>query len=136
MTRPSHFIIYSLIFFFISCIPRSSNSYFKNFFGFSPTKDVKHLNSYADELGIDASYWLAFECEDSTIEKIVLTLQLKKDSTRIPGFTGGLNTKPTSWWDTSFILHSKPFHKDEEKLFWRLWYDANRKKAYFLTFDL
>jgi hypothetical protein len=136
MTIPTRLFILVIIFCFIACIPRSDSSYFTNLIGFSPTEDVKNLNSYADELGIDASYWLAFNCEDSTIEKIVSILQLKKDSARIPGFIGGLNTNPTIWWDTSFILHSKPFYKDEERMFWRLWYDANGKKAYFLTFDL
>ena len=136
MTRLTGFFIYILIFCFISCIPRSSSSYFKNFFGFAPTKDVKKLNSYADELGIDASYWLAFNCEDSTVQKIVSALQLKKDSARVSGFIGGLNTSPTNWWDTSFILHNTPFYKDEERIFWRLWYDSKQKKAYFLTFDL
>jgi hypothetical protein len=136
MTRPIRFFICALIFGFTSCIPRSSGSYFKSLIGFSPTKDVKHLNSYADELGIDASYWLAFECEDSTVQKIISTLQLKKDSTKRLGFIGGLNTKPTNWWDTSFILNHSPFYKDEERVFWRLWYDSKEKKAYLLTFDL
>ncbi len=136
MTKPTRFLIYILIFHFISCIPRSSGSYFKSFFGLSPTKDVKKLNSYADELGIDASYWLAFECEDSTVKKIVSALQLKKDSAKISGFIGGLNTNPTNWWDTSFILHNNPYYKDEERIIWRLWYDSIGKKAYLLSFDL
>lgn len=138
MTRPTRFFIYTIIFSFISCIPKNSSNYFKNFIGFAPTEDVKKLKSYADNFGVDASYWLAFECEDSTVQKIVATLHLRRSQTTSDGLGGGaLNVEPTSWWDTSFTFNSKPYTNisEETRLFYFLWHDSIQKKAYFLTGD-
>ncbi|MFM2386950.1 MAG: hypothetical protein RL660_1707 [Bacteroidota bacterium] len=120
----------------LSSCSRTSSQHFEAFMGFAPTADVKNLNSHADEFGIDSSYWLAFECEDSTIDKIISKLQLRESATETEGLIGGLNTHPTSWWDTAFVSHSKPFYKEENRNLWYLWYDSLKKKAYFLTFDL
>jgi hypothetical protein len=123
-------------FLFVSCW-RSSSQYFLDFFAFPPTEDVKNINSYADETGIDASYWLAFECEDSTIHKIIANLQLEEHKSETQGLYGGLNSSPTSWWDTAFVAHSKPFYNENEqdRICSFLWYNNKVKKAYFLTFD-
>lgn len=48
---------------------------------------------------------------------------------------GGLNSKPTPWWDTSFINKSIPYGKKRDNRHWYLWYDPVNKRAYFLTFD-
>lgn len=128
-------LIFSVVFCLQSCF-RSSKIYFQDFFGFTPTEDVKNLNSFGDELGIDASYWLAFECNDSTIGKIVTNLQLTKSEIETNGLIGGLNTQPTPWWDTAFVSHSKPFTRQDDRILWYLWYNNKTKRAYFLTLDL
>jgi hypothetical protein len=107
---------------------------FKEFFGFYPTSDIKNMYAHSDELGIDASYYFAFECADSTVEKIKKSLALSVDTTGM-GFSGGLNSSPTFWWDTTAIQQIKPFSKQKENLYWYLWYDKAKQKVYFLTFD-
>ena len=128
---------------------------FSEFFEFYPTSDVKNLYCYSDQLGIDASYWFAFECNDSTVQKIIsklrLTIKPKKEY-RVTrdisgnvidsmltyngnGLQGGLNSTPTSWWDTAFINKTNPYAKIKENLYWYLYHDTKNKKVYFLTFD-
>lgn len=134
---------------------KSNKQRFFEYFYFYPTSDVTNLYCYSDQLGIDASYWFAFECNDSTIQKIIAKLRLKLepsqeyittrdingniiDSILIfnnNGLSGGLNSNPTFWWDTAFINTSRPFIKSEGALYWILWYDKLNKKVYFLTFD-
>ncbi len=107
---------------------------FQDFFGFYPTADVKNIYAHSDELGIDASYYFAFECADSTVTKIKKSLFLSADTTGT-GFSGWLNSSPTFWWDTAAIQKIKPFTKQKENLHWYLWYDKAKGKVYFLTFD-
>lgn len=126
---------------------------FFEFFRVYPTPDVKNLYCYADQMGIDASYWLAFECNDSTVKKIIDNLQLKPDKQyafimdmqgkvidSIPKdgerLSGGLNSQPAFWWDTTFIKHSEPYGRTEDALCWYLWHDTKNNKVYFLTFDM
>jgi hypothetical protein len=107
---------------------------FQEFFGFYPTPDVKNIYAHSDELGIDASYYFAFECADSTVEKIKRSLSLSVDTTGM-GFSGGLNLSPTFWWDTVAIQQIKPFSRQRENLYWYLWFDKVKRKVYFMTFD-
>ena len=51
------------------------------------------------------------------------------------GLQGGLNSTPTSWWDTAFINKTNPYAKIKENLYWYLYHDTKNKKVYFLTFD-
>ena len=127
-------LIIAFVFFVQSCI-KTDKQKFHDFFLIYPSKDVKNIDSYSDNLGINASYWLAFDCEDSTIKKITSKLQLTQEIVETPGLFGGLNTRPTTWWDTAFIYHAKPLSKKEKNLYWYLWYDKKTKRAYFLTFD-
>jgi hypothetical protein len=113
---------------------KANRKIFADFFNFQVTPDVHNLYAYADELGIDASYYLAFNCDDSTIKKIKQNLSLETDKTET-SFGGGLNSSPIFWWDTAFINKSKPFSKQEKNLYWYLWYDKLKKRAYFFTFD-
>jgi hypothetical protein len=114
---------------------RFNKQRFYEFFGFYPTSDIKNLYCHSDQLGIDASYYFGFECSDNTIQKIRKDMELIPDTTNMT-FSGGLNTTPTSWWDTDFIKKNRPFSKQRENLYWYLWYDKTKNKAYFLTFDI
>lgn len=114
---------------------KANRKIFADFFGFPVTPDVHNLYAYADELGIDASYYLAFDCNDSTIKKITQKLHLQA-GTKESNFEGGLNSSPMLfWWDTAFLNNTKPFLRQEKSRYWHLWYDKPNKKAYFLTFD-
>ena len=110
---------------------RSNKRLFTNVVGFKPPPDVKGIYGYVDELGFDGSYWLAFKCNDTTVERI--RAQLRLEETGIGrGMFGGLNSSPTKWWDTTFIFKSVYHKTDDEKNYWYLWYDTLNKKAYLL----
>jgi hypothetical protein len=125
---------------------------FFKFFKFKPTSDIKHIYCYADEIGIDASYWFNFSCSDITFQKIIYQLDLRPnkhflvsydmegnvlDSTLKTGsiYWGGLNSVPTPWWDTSFINKEIPYEKVKGDIHRYLWYDKSHKTVYYLTFD-
>jgi hypothetical protein len=141
-TVPAYLLLFTFTITFLSCASNSSDSptpkvnknVFFDFFKFEPTPDVRDFNYYADEIGIDASYWISFGCDDSTIQKIHKSLELHEGKEG-RGLFGGLNSSPTKWWDTTFIFKAIPYIKVEEPIYWFLWYDKTKKKAYFLTLD-
>lgn len=108
---------------------------FTSYFKFEPTPDVKNFNYFPDETGIDASYWISFECNESTVDKIRERLGLKLEKRPQEGLIGGLNIEPTAWWDTSFVKKERPHSRQKENLYWYLWYDKSKRKVYFLSFD-
>lgn len=131
---------------------KSNKQRFLEFFKFYPTADINELYCYNDEIGIDASYWFAFRCNESRVEKIISVLKLKPekkyqvtkdingrvvDSMLVfnNGLSGGLNTHPAFWWDTSFVNKSAPYARQDGILFWYLWYNKKEGKVHFLTFD-
>ncbi len=139
----AYFLLISLASGFFSCggdnsknpVPTVDNKVFNDFFKFDLPADVKNFNYYADELGIDASYWISFDCDESTVKKIHQILDLHEGEAG-RGLFGGLNSYPTLWWDTTFLFNARPFTKREEQIFWFIWYDKKNRKAYFLTFDV
>lgn len=107
---------------------------FKEFLGFYPTDDVKNLYAYADELGIDASYFFAFNSNEQTVERIIKELELQKDTTNNSSVVGF--DLPYTWWNSERIDELEPFSKVEKNIHWYLWHDREKNKAYFLTFDI
>lgn len=108
---------------------------FSEFFMFDPTPDVKNIYCYADEMGIDHDYQFAFNCDTTTINKIISNLNLKKgiiDNNFGRGFWHKF-----LWWDSSKVETLKPFSKKgKHETYWYLWYDKLRKKAYYFSFDM
>lgn len=144
----SRFLLLSIIASVLAFLSLSCNSYsstvadtersrkeFQYFFRFKPTPDVINLYSYSNEVGLDASYWLSFQCNEATVKKIQENLQLQEEPSPSRGLFGGLNSTPTKWWDTTFIFNTKPYSRNEERLHWYLWYDPVKKRVYFLAFD-
>ena len=133
------------------CTVKSQDS-FAHFFHFERTQDVKDLHYFSDKMGIDASYWLSFSCDDSTVNKIVASLNLKPDiqysvATFADGqvdsiptdgqrFFGGLDSRPTEWWDTALIRKTTPYSRKDRVLRWHLWHDTLKHRVYFLHYDL
>lgn len=99
------------------------------------TPDVKNLYCAEDAIGIDADYEFVFDCDDSTIAKIVKNLQLKKiskDSVTANDFADNL-----SWWDKADMATIDPYwKKGEHETYWYLWYNKKKKHAYFMTYDM
>ena len=111
---------------------RFNKKRFIEFFGFSPTQDVRELYCYSDRLGIDASYYFSFKCHERTVHRIKEALKLTNDST-----SSGLNgfDLKYSWWDNDRIDTIKPLTRQDGSVYWYLWYDKENEKVYFLTFD-
>jgi hypothetical protein len=137
---PAYLLI--IIFIFISSCKNSSRAITKenektfiDFFKFEPPSDVKDFDYFPDEQGIDAAYWISFTCNESTVAKIRERLELQPEDKAQEGLVGGLNIEPESWWDTAFIKKAHPYSWQKENLYRYLWYDKNKKKVYFLSFD-
>jgi hypothetical protein len=114
---------------------KANKKRFQEFFGFEPGADVKNLYCFDDAIGIDAGYYFAFNCQDSTRHKIIEYLALRPDTTNM-GFGGGLFSQPTRWWDTAAIAKLRPYARVKDDLYRYLWYDASTGKAYFFTFNI
>ena len=116
-------------------VTKQDQKTFVDYFKFEPTADVKNFNYFPDEMGIDTSYWVSFECNESTFDRIRERLELQQEKKPQDGLIGGLNIEPTAWWDTAFIKKEIPYSRQKENQYWYLWYDKNKKTVYFLTFD-
>jgi hypothetical protein len=108
---------------------------FSELFMFDPTVDVKNIYCYADEMGIDHDYQFSFNCDTTTINKIVSNLNLKKGIIDDNNGSGLWHDFP--WWDSSKIEALIPFSKKgEHETYWYLWYDTPKRKAYYFSFDM
>ncbi|MDP4262659.1 MAG: hypothetical protein Q8941_09025 [Bacteroidota bacterium] len=116
-------------------VSKEDQKIFARFFQFEPTPDVKNFYYFPDEPGIDPSYWISFECNESTVARVRESLELQPESQPQEGLIGGLNIEPKPWWDTSFIKKSIPFSRQKENTYRYLWYDKDKRKVYFLSFD-
>jgi hypothetical protein len=85
-------------------------------------------------MGIDHDYQFAFNCDTSTIIKIVSDLNLTKGE-QLDNFSSGL-WHDFPWWDSIKIASLKPYwKKDVNETYWYLWYDTINQKAYYFTFE-
>jgi hypothetical protein len=108
---------------------------FSEFFLFNPTPDVKNIYCYADEMGIDHKYQFSFNCDVTTINKIISNLHLK--SGIVDDNNGNDLWQDFSWWDSLKIKKLKPFSKKgNHEAYWYLWYDTLNTKAYYFSFDM
>lgn len=111
---------------------RFNKKRFTEFFGFDPTPDITNLYCYSDELGIDASYYFSFKCNETTVQKIRKDLKLAHDLAAIDLSGFHLNY---DWWDNDKLKTIKPLTRQDGSLYWYLWYDEESGQVYFLTFD-
>ncbi|MCC6371967.1 MAG: hypothetical protein IT236_13265 [Bacteroidia bacterium] len=131
--KVSSILILTLLLIASSCKDSNQDIFF-DFFKFSPPPDVTDFHYFAEE-GFDSDYWIAFECDSTTVKKIVTSLNLVKGKEETYGLMGGLNFKPTLWWDYNFIKESVPHTKVVYSSHYFLWYDKAKRKAYFLLYD-
>ncbi|MEM6397800.1 MAG: hypothetical protein AAF741_15735 [Bacteroidota bacterium] len=61
------------------------------------SSDVKELYAFGDELGIDASYYLGFQCDPETILEIINANNMHEDDKRGAMLSGDLDFM---WWNT------------------------------------
>lgn len=125
-----------LLLLFLSSCFRSNSHFFEIFFGHKPGPEIQNLEVHASEIGLDASYWLAFSCNDSTYESLVKDMSLELVDKPTHGLYGGFNSHPEAWWDTSVVYHSLPFHKEKDRIHHYLWRDTANQRVFYLNFDL
>lgn len=145
--KPLKAIIFSiLILSFVSCgishppfdyeTPDTQNNVFhyEHLVNVEITDDVKNLYSYGSE-GIDASYYLAFECDEDTKEKIIKANKMDKD---IEVGQALYSSFEIDWWNKEEIdtLSRYVYSSDDERYFRYFWYNDDSHQAYFLDFDL
>lgn len=122
---------------FDSRIPDTENNQFhyEHLINVKLTPDVTNLYTYGDELGIDASYYLAFECDRNTALHIVKTNNLKEDTKNGIPLSSGFNMP---WWSEREIesLQRYVYQNEEGTYFKYFWYNTKNRHAYFLDFDL
>lgn len=117
---------------------KENKKMFSDFFGFQPAEDVTNLYGYSNQIGIDAKYQMAFNCDTGTLGKIITNKALA-----IPGKSDGykfeqlLNATAFPWWNDSAISRITPVMKNEDdRVFTYLWYDSLNHKAYFFSYDM
>lgn len=137
-------IAFLTITFFSSCVPpfdsdtpdTENNKYhYEHLVNVKLTKDVNKIYTYGDELGIDASYYLAFECNKNTALRIIESNKCIKDSDKGIALYGGFKMK---WWNENEIdtLTRFVYKNESGRYFKYFWYNDLNQHAYFLDFDL
>ena len=97
--------------------------------------DIAKIYCFGDFLGADYKVLFSFNCDSSTIQKIINKKGLKviNDSNDI----GLMFQDEFKWWDKEKINHLKGYKNGKENEFWQyLWYDHDQKKAYYEEFSL
>ncbi|PCI95352.1 MAG: hypothetical protein COB15_12295 [Flavobacteriales bacterium] len=122
---------------FDSKTPDTKNNVFhyEHLVGIGISEDVKNLYTYGDQFGIDASYYLAFNCTESTKDSIINSNQMIADSENGIGLYSSLEL---DWWDKEEIESLNRFvYTNENKTYFKyFWYNEESSQAYFLDFDL
>ena len=106
---------------------------------FEAGPDVKNLYSWDDRIGINSSFFFAFQCHDTTVKKIISELHMypyRDTSNSVMGWSGSLYQCGMRWWDSTGIQQINPYVSKKERLYWYLWYDTKKHIAYFETFDM
>jgi len=112
----------------------SNKKRFEEFFNFYPSPDVKNIYCFADELAFDHSYQFSFNCDKSTINKIVS--ELKLSLAYEPNNYSEYLQREFFWWDRECVKEIPPYFKEDDRNYWFLWYDTTNNKAYYIAFDM
>ena len=100
-----------------------------------PTSDVKNLYTSGDELGIDASYYLAFECDKNTALRIIESNNFLQGSNIGIPLISGFKMK----WCNKIEIDSLTryvYQNESGTYFNYFWYNELKRHAYFLDFGL
>jgi hypothetical protein len=87
---------------------------FESHFGFAPNNTVTNVYYYADELGADVRYQLAFQCPKATVDRIIAKLSLKS----VPPDQAQSLLDPHDdlpWWKPDSIEYGESLDKGERE---------------------
>ena len=108
---------------------------FKDFLQVDLTPDIKNIYCFDDAIGIDADYQFSFNCNTSTVAKIIKKLNLTLDS-KTTDFGFGFQND-FDWWNKKKIEKLKLYSwKGENEYYKYFWYDTIEQKAYYFDFDM
>lgn len=108
---------------------------FTEFIKIDITSDVRNIYCFADVIGIDADYMFSFNCNTTTVRKIIdkHLLKLDKETT---DYAFGIQDN-FKWWDKEKIKKLELYSWNDGKQYFKyFWYDKTESKAYFFDFDL
>lgn len=108
---------------------------FKEFLKIKISEDIKNIYCFNDEIGIDADYMFAFNCNETTSKKIIEVHELLIDSLNSDNGFGIQHD--FEWWEKDRIVNLEKYTWTDGKQYFKYyWYDKENKKAYFFDFDL
>lgn len=108
---------------------------FKEFLQVDLTPDIKNIYCFEDAIGIDSDYQFSFNCDTSTVSRIIKKHQLTIDTIN-DDFGFGLQ-HDFDWWDKRKIKKLKLYSWEGEREYYKyFWYDTTEQKAYFFDFDM
>lgn len=108
---------------------------FRDFIKVEITQDIKNIYCYDEPIGINTSYMFSFNCNETTSNKIIDTLNLIPDTLKLGNALG--MQRDFEWWDKERIKKLKLYSwKGEYQYFKFYWYDKENEKAYFFDFDI
>lgn len=107
---------------------------FKEHLNIDLTNDVKNIYTYGDFLGADYKVLISFNCDITTINKIVTVKNMVLQNSNDEGLGFG---EEFQWWDKNKIHKIKPYKEGKEAEYWKyLWFDKSSKTAYYEEFSL
>lgn len=108
---------------------------FKDFLKIDLTQDIKNIYCFDDAIGIDADYMFSFNCDSTTVKRIIEKHQLKLDTTTTD-YAFGLQ-HDFKWWDKEKIEKLDLYSwQSEHQYFKYFWYDKTEQKAYYFDFNM
>lgn len=110
---------------------------FKQHFGIDAGKDVKNLYGYGDFMGADYTVLLAFQCDTSTLRKIIETQKMTRVADQHDQGFANLASLQLTWWPADTITRIRPYKVGQESVYWHyLWYDSTKKQVYYKEYSL
>lgn len=108
---------------------------FREFLKVELTPDVRNIYCFDDELGIEADYMFAFNCDSVTSAKIIRVHRLTPDRENKNNCFD--LQQDFAWWDKKRIARlPKYVWTDGLQNYTYYWYDRENKKAYYFDFDV
>ena len=118
---------------------KSNRKLFSNLTGVKADAGIREVYAYADELGFDAHYCLAFKATPEAVERIVKKMKLvKKDRVKDWSlWSDGPTHDWLPWWNIKERESSNLYHKEvEQKEVNFLWHDPKTGKCRLLVMGL
>jgi hypothetical protein len=108
---------------------------FARHIGFAPGTNASRVFYYADELGSDVRYQLAFVCDQSTATGIVTLLKLSPITEKYEGL------RPRDdllWWKADSIagLPCWSMKETNHEYFRVFWYDVTNRTGFYMEYSM